>query len=577
MKDKRMSTEIELKSLDGSKKKIIIREGCFSNKVLKFNNLRLFEATRKILENRGVKTAEEMKSFLKPSLSQLYNPFLLRDMDIAVNRVIRAIKRNEGIFIVGDYDTDGVTATSLLLRFFREIDVKAYFYIPKREDGYGLSVEAIKKALNRGSSLIITVDNGITSIDEVEFAKNVGIDVIITDHHEPQEELPNAYAVVNPKRSDSKFPFKELSGVGVAFNLVMALRGQLRKRGFFSEKEEPNLKKYLDLVALGTLADIVPLLDENRVCVKIGLFNNTHSTVGLESLKKVSGIDGMLTSKHVGFVLAPRINAAGRLNDASIVVDMFMKDTVEEAEIIAKKLNEINVQRRKLQLEIIKEVEGIVKNTNDPIIVVAKEGWHKGVIGIVANAIAYKHKKPTIIITKGDNVSVGSGRSVGDIDLFSVVKKASHLLEKFGGHRMAIGITIKNRYLDDFKQSLNDIVKEKYKDYQPVFKYEVDCDVSFSIFTRRFLEELVLLEPHGPLNEEPLFICRNVIVKDKTYILSKYPKYLLGDGTSNLWMVSFDKLDLNIGYVYDILFTATIKNGYPTFTLKDAFFINQGG
>ncbi len=577
MKDKRMSTEIELKSLDGSKKKIIIREGCFSNKVLKFNNLRLFEATRKILENRGVRTTEEIKSFLKPSLSQLYNPFLLRDMDIAVNRVIRAISRNEGIFIVGDYDTDGVTATSLLLRFFREIGVKAYFYIPKREDGYGLSVEAIKKALNRGSSLIITVDNGITSIDEVEFAKNVGIDVIITDHHEPQEELPNAYAVVNPKRSDSKFPFKELSGVGVAFNLVMALRGQLRKRGFFSEKEEPNLKKYLDLVALGTLADIVPLLDENRVCVKIGLFNNTHSTVGLESLKKVSGIDGMLTSKHVGFVLAPRINAAGRLNDASIVVDMFMKDTVEEAEIIAKKLNEINVQRRKLQLEIIKEVEGIVKNTNDPIIVAAKEGWHKGVIGIVANAIAYKHKKPTIIITKGDDVGVGSGRSVGDIDLFSVVKKASHLLEKFGGHRMAIGITIKNRYLDDFKQSLNDIVKEKYKDYQPVFKYEVDCDVSFSIFTRRFLEELVLLEPHGPLNEEPLFICRNVIVKDKTYILSKYPKYLLGDGTSNLWMVSFDKLDLNIGYVYDILFTATIKNGYPTFTLKDVFFINQGG
>lgn len=577
MKDGKMPTEIELRSLDGSKKKIAIKENCFSNKVLKLNDLRLFEATRKILKNRGIKTVEEIKSFLKPSLSQLYNPFLLIDMDIAVNRIIMAINRNEKIFIVGDYDTDGVTATSLLLRFFREIGVKANFYIPTREDGYGLSVEAIKRALKQGSSLIITVDNGITSVDEVEFAKNMGIDVIITDHHEPQEDLPNAYAVVNPKRSDSKFPFKELSGVGVAFNLVMALRGQLRKKGFFNGKEEPNLKKYLDLVALGTLADIVPLLDENRVCVKIGLFNDTHSTVGLESLKKVSGIDGIITSKHVGFVLAPRINAAGRLNDASIVVDMFMKDTFEEAEIIAKKLDEINVQRRKLQLEIIREVEGIVKDTDDPIIVAAKEGWHKGVIGIVANAIAYKHKKPTIIITKGEDISVGSGRSVGDIDLFSVVREASRFLEKFGGHKMAVGITIKNKYLDDFKQSLNDIVKEKYKDYEPVFRYEVDCDVSFSIFTRKFLEELVLLEPHGPLNEEPLFIARNVVVKDKTYILNKYPKYLLGDGTSNLWMVSFDKLDLDIGHVYDIVFTATMKNGYPTFTVKDAFFINQGG
>ncbi len=573
MKDGKMPTEIELKSLDGSKKKIVIKENCFSNKVLKLKDLRLFEATRKILKNRGIKTIEEIKSFLKPSLSQLYNPFLLIDMDVAVNRIIMAINRNERIFIVGDYDTDGVTATSLLLRFFREIGVKAGFYIPTREDGYGLSVEAIKRALKQGSSLIITVDNGITSVDEVEFAKNMGIDVIITDHHEPQKDLPNAYAVVNPKRSDSKFPFKELSGVGVAFNLVMALRGQLRKKGFFNGKDEPNLKKYLDLVALGTLADIVPLLDENRVCVKIGLFNDTHSTVGLESLKKVSGIDGIITSKHVGFVLAPRINAAGRLNDASIVVDMFMKDTFEEAEIIAKKLDEINIQRRKLQLEIIKEVEGLVKDTNDPIIIAANKGWHKGVIGIVANAIAYKHKKPTIIITKGEDISVGSGRSVGDIDLFSVVREASRFLEKFGGHKMAVGITIKNKYLDDFKQSLNDIVKEKYKDYEPVFKYEVDCDVSFSIFTRRFLEELILLEPHGPLNEEPLFIARNVVVKDKTYILNKYPKYLLGDGTSNLWMVSFDKLDLDIGHVYDIIFTATMKNGYPTFTIKDAFLL----
>ncbi len=572
-----MSTELELESVDGLKKLLLIKETCFHNRVIKFGGLKLFDATKKILNNRGIKTTQEIKEFLYPSLSQLYNPFLLKDMDIAVSRVVRAIERREKIFIVGDYDTDGVTATSLLLRFFREIGVKASFYIPTRDDGYGLSSEAIKRAVESGASLIITVDNGITSLDEVEFAKSVGIDVIITDHHEPQEELPSAFAVINPKRKDSKFPFKELSGVGVAFNLVMALRNHLRKRGFFENRVEPNLKKYLDLVALGTLADIVPLLDENRVCVKVGLFANQHSTVGLETLKKVSGIEGNLTSKHIGFVLAPRINAAGRLSDASMVVDMFMKETAEEAEIIARKLEEINRERRKLQMQIINEVEHIAKNTEEPVIIAAKEGWHKGVIGIVANAIAYRYKKPTIIITKGDSVSIGSGRSVGDIDLFSVIKRTSHLLEKFGGHKMAIGITIKNKYMENFKELVCEIIKEEYQDYRPTLKYEIDCEASFSIFTRQFLEELALLEPHGPLNEEPLFFSKNAIVKEKTYILDKYPKYLLDDGTSSLWMVSFDKLQLNIGYMYDVVFTATMKNGYPTFTLKDVFFIKEGG
>jgi len=572
-----MATELELESLDGLKKLLLIKAVCFDNRIIKLGGLRLFDATRKILNNRGIKTRQQIKEFLYPSLSQLYNPFLLKDMDIAVSRIIRAIEKKERIFIVGDYDTDGVTATSLLLRFFREIGVRASFYIPTRDDGYGLSSEAIKRATESGASLIITVDNGITSIDEVEFAKSVGLDVIITDHHEPQEELPSAFAVINPKREDSKFPFKELSGVGVAFNLIMALRNHLRKRGFFESKKEPNLKKYLDLVALGTLADIVPLLDENRVCVKIGLFSSQHSTVGLETLKKVSGIEGNLTSKHIGFVLAPRINAAGRLSDASIVVDMFMKETVEEAEVIARKLEEINHERRKLQMQIINEVEQIAKKTKEPIIVAAKEGWHKGVIGIVANAIAYRYKKPTIIITKGESLSIGSGRSVGDIDLFSVVKKTSHLLEKFGGHKMAVGITIKNKHMDDFKELVSRIIKDEYKDYKPTLKYEVDCETYFSIFTRQFLEELTLLEPHGPLNEEPLFFSKNAIVKEKTYILNKYPKYLLDDGTTSLWMVSFDKLELNIGYMYDVLFTATMKNGYPTFTLKDVFFIKEGG
>ncbi|WP_022670178.1 single-stranded-DNA-specific exonuclease RecJ [Hippea alviniae] len=568
-----MAREIQLNSITGEKKKLIIKDECFKNPLIRVGRLNIYEITRKILSHRGITTEHQIREFLYPSLSQLYNPFLLKDMDIAVDRIIMAIRRKEKIFVVGDYDTDGVTSTSLLLKFFKEIGVNASFYIPTRDEGYGLSLEAIKKAVQTKAGLIITVDNGITSIDEVEFAKNVGIDVIITDHHEPQESLPNAFAVVNPKRRDSKFPFKELSGVGVAFNLIMALRNRLRKMGFFDSMEEPNLKKYLDLVALGTLADIVPLLDENRVCVKVGLFNKKHSTVGLELLKKVSGIEGNLTSKHVGFVIAPKINAAGRLSDASIVVDMFMKEDEKEAELIARKLEQINAERRKLQMQIVSEVQKLAENTDDLVIVAADRHWHKGVIGIVANAISYKYKKPAIIVSKGEEISIGSGRSAGDIDLFSLIKETEVFLERFGGHRMAVGITIKNKYLDKFKERINEIAKERYRDYVPTASYDIECEVSFDVFNRQFLEELSLLEPFGHSNEEPLFFSRNAIVKDVGLILDKYPKYLLDDGTASLWMVSFDKLNLSVGHVYDVAFYAYIKNGYMSYTLKDAFLV----
>ncbi|WP_051904433.1 single-stranded-DNA-specific exonuclease RecJ [Hippea jasoniae] len=566
-----MSKTKTAKSITGEIKKLNILDECLKNIPVRVGQLTLFDATRRILKNRNITGAKQIKEFLFPSLNQLYNPFLLEDMDIAVDRIIRAIGKRENILIVGDYDTDGVTATSLLLMFLKEIGINASFYIPTREDGYGLSVEAIKRAIESKASLIITVDNGITSIDEVEFAKTVGIDVIITDHHEPQDILPNAFAVIDPKRNNSRFPFKELSGVGVAFNLIMALRNKLRKKGFFTNKEEPNLKKYLDLVALGTLADIVPLLDENRVCVKIGLFNKQHSTAGIELLKKVSGIEGNLTSRHVGFVIAPRINAAGRLSDASIVVDMFTNDNMEEAKLIAEKLEQINNERRRLQNQIIEEVDKLACNSSSRIIVAAKKGWHRGLIGIVANAIAYRHKKPSIIIAKEGEFSIGSGRSFGDIDLFSIIKETSHLLERFGGHKMAVGITIKTKNIDKFYENINDIIKEKYPEEATISTLNIDCLSNFNIFSKKFVEELSLLEPFGPLNEEPLFFTQNVIVKNKTMILNRYPRYLLDDGTASLWMVSFDKLQLDVGGIYDVVYTAYMKNGYVSFNIKDVF------
>ncbi len=561
-----------LTSIKGNKKKLEIKKKCFENKNIDIKDIRLHSATKNILENRNIKSYEEIKSFLFPSLSNLYNPFLLKDMDIAVDRIIKALMKNERVFVVGDYDTDGVTSTSLLLKFFQEIGIEAYFYIPKRDDGYGLSLDAIKKAVEYNAKLIVTVDNGITSVDEIEFARTVGIDIVVTDHHEPQDELPKAYAIVNPKRDDSVFPFKELSGVGVAFNLVMAIRNKLRTMNFFKKNNQPNLKKYLDLVALGTLADIVPLLDENRICVKFGLSNTYPSCIGLESLKKVSGVNGNLTSRNVGFSIAPRINAAGRLYDASIVVDMFMKDDLQEAEEIANRLDEINKERRRLQTQIVSEIERDIADSNDSVIVASKKGWHRGVIGIAASTISYKYSKPTIIISEMDNVSVGSGRSVLGIDLFGSIQSVSGMLERFGGHKMAVGISIKNQLIDSFREKINSIIEEKYGEQGSMSSYNIDCEVSLSIFDRGFLEELSKLEPYGHSNEEPLFLVRHAIIKEKTLILNKYPKYLINDGDANIWMVAFERgLDLEIGYMYDIIFTAGMNNNYMSFTVKDAF------
>ncbi len=573
-----MSEILELTNIKSFKKKLALKQKCFDNKTINIGDLKLYSATKKILNNRGLNSYKEIKNFLYPSLNNLYNPFLLEDMDIAVDRIMRAINRKEKIFIVGDYDTDGVTATSIMLKFFREIGVDADFYIPTRNDGYGLSLDAIKKAMEIQSGLIITVDNGITSIDEVEFAKIVGIDVIVTDHHEPPENLPNAYAVVNPKRKESKFPFKELSGAGVAFNLLMALRNKLRMIDFFSNHSQPNLKKYLDLVALGTLADIVPLLDENRVCVRFGLAPDEYSCIGIESLKKVSGINGSLTSRNVSYSIAPRINAAGRLYDASLVVDMFMKEDADEVEEIARRLNDINNERRKLQTQIVSEIEKKINYLDDSVIVASGKGWHRGVIGIAANTISYKYSKPTIIISEMEKVSIGSGRSLKEIDLFSAIKEAGDLLEKFGGHKMAVGITIQNNYIESFKEKINRIVEDRYGKLSLVESYDIDCEVSLDIFNREFLQELSQLEPFGQSNSEPLFLVKHAIIKDKKLILEKYPKYLIGDNSSDIWMISFDReMELKIGYMYDIVFTAGINNGYMSFNIKDAFLSEIGG
>ncbi len=562
-------SELETTNVKGEKLYLVVRDKCFSARRNPSMN-GLCDATIRILCARGIKTREGMRRFLNPRLSDLHDPFLLDDMSVAVDRIVRAIERRERVLVVGDYDVDGVTSTSILIHFFRRIGLRCDFYIPTRDDGYGFSVNAIRVADRNNAQLVITVDNGITSVEEVEFAKQLGIDVIITDHHEPGDELPRAYAVVNPKRKGSKFGFCHLSGVGVAFNLLMALRRTLRKKGFFSAIEEPNLKDYLDVVALGTMADIVPLVDENRVFAKYGLSLGGRVARIYSLLKEISGVNGELDERKIGFVLAPRMNAAGRLSDASMVVDMFVNEDEEKVSSILRELEDINRERQRIQFEIIKDIERKVAGIRDGVLVLSDEGWHRGVIGVVASHVAMRFLKPTIVISRMDGVSVGSGRSIGDIDLLMLIRNSGEYLERFGGHKMAVGISIRNNMIDRFKEKINSEMEKIYGSFSYRRVLNVDCEANLSLFSVDFLKELSLFRPYGEENEEPTFLVKDCVVREEKPFLSRFRKILVSDGTAAQWVIVFDgSASLRVGDKYDFVITARFNNGFVSFAAKE--------
>lgn len=541
---------------------IIINED-FSNvenKKVKIGNTYTYLALIHILKNRNIK---DIEGFLKPSLSQLYDPFLLNDMDLAVNRTIQALKKKEHICIVGDYDVDGITACSILVNFFQEIGATVSYYIPKRQDGYGLSLAAIKFANQRGAKLIITVDNGISSEDEIEFARMLGIDVIITDHHEPNT-IPNAYAVVNPKMKNSKYPFSELAGVGVAFNFLLALRKTLRDRNFFTK--EPNLANYLDLVSLGTLADVVPLVDVNRIFVKYGL---SKSSKALEKLKAVSRISSNLSAYDVAYKIAPRINSAGRLADANLAIDLFT--TTQEVKMlkIASWLDELNIKRKNLQQKILQEAKSMVGSAKylDAIVVSGK--WHRGVIGIVAGNLARYYRKPSIVISEDNYLCVGSGRSVESINLFDVIKRNENLIDKFGGHKLAVGLTLKKEYISPFRDAVNKEVAKLKVNLQNQLTVDLAC--TMDLFDNSdLLNKLKELEPFGAGHAEPIFFVRNAVLKD----IQKKPYYnkLLFDFDGRLkFFVAYDTDNLEINERYSVAFYITFNKTYSNFTIRDIF------
>lgn len=470
------------------------------------------EICASVLQNRTEIVGGNVDNLFKRVLYNLHNPYLLNDMDLAVVRIEKAIIRGEKITVYGDYDADGVTSTSLLYMFLKDNGADVDFYIPNRfDDGYGISTEVLDKLHADGTNLVITVDNGITAAEEIEYAKSIGVDVIVTDHHKCPEIIPDCCAVINPKRADSTYPFSELAGVGVVFKLICALnKGTL----------ESVIKKYILLVAIGTIADVVPLNDENRAIVTMGLkMIPLNTNVGIKALIDVCGIENLSTVSDVAFGLVPRINAAGRLDDASKCVRMFVNPIYDDCFRIATELNALNIKRQDIERAITEEAFEIInteKLYRDDVIVVYNEGWNHGVIGIVASKICEKYYKPCIVLTDDNGIVKGSGRSVGDFDLYNSLSACADLLERFGGHCLAAGLSLEADKVDLFRKKINNYAEEFLNGNTFAQKIYIDYDLSADMVTMENIKSLDVLEPYGVGNPKPVFSLKNVTVREIT-------------------------------------------------------------
>ena len=454
--------------------------------------------TQQLLEKREIFNSEDAVRFLNPSVDQLHDPFLMDGMDRAISRVRKAIETEESILVFGDYDADGVSSTSVMVQALRAAGAECDFYIPNRfTEGYGPNKEAFQFAHDSGYAVIITVDTGIAAIDEADFAKELGIDLIITDHHEVQKVLPDAYSIIHPKTS-AEYPFQELAGVGVAFKFAEALLGRFPK-------------EFLDLVVIGTIADLVPLKGENRVLAALGLQSISKSTrPGIQALRKVCDLDGDMNEETIGFTIGPRLNAVGRLQDATPAVDLLLSDAVEEAEEIAVFINQLNQERQKIVAEIAKEAEDMVslrEGEAENVIVVAKEGWNPGVLGIVASKLVRQFDRPAIVLAidseKGE--AKGSARSIAAFDLFSNCMEVRHRFLHFGGHAQAAGMTLEVSQIEGLRKDLIQVADEKLsaEDYQQVL--DIETTVELEDISLKQIEEVDQLRPFGMGNPKPLF------------------------------------------------------------------------
>ncbi|MFR5950765.1 MAG: single-stranded-DNA-specific exonuclease RecJ [Clostridium sp. CAG:354_28_25] len=525
----------------------------------------------KIIVNRHVVNDEDVRIFITPTRDDFHNPFLFKGMDIAVDRIIKAINNKEKILIYGDYDVDGITSTTVLKKYLMDRGISVDTYIPNRlHEGYGLNKKAIDTIKERNIDLIITVDCGISAIEEVDYAVRLGMDIIVTDHHEVGEKLPNALAVIDAKRKDNTYPFRALAGVGVVFKLIQALSIKL-------EIKPEEYLKYLDLVCVGTISDIVPLEGENRTIAKLGLMLiKVTRNLGLRELIKSSGYKE-IDSNTISFGVAPRINACGRMGHEEEALKLFLAEDLESATKITKELNEYNTLRQSTEKAIYEEaVQQIEKNHLDAnnSIVLGGKGWHHGVIGIVSSKVTDKYYKPSILLSFEDNIAKGSGRSVPGFDLYEGLAKCEDLLEKYGGHSMAVGLTLKKENLENFKERFEQIAKEKnIKELVPIIY--IDDELKLKDINMDLVKSISILEPFGEANKVPLFLIRNLKI-DSIRALSegRHLKLTLRDENFVINAIGFElgylAEEYRIGDRIDVVGTLEINsfNGFSSIQIN---------
>jgi single-stranded-DNA-specific exonuclease len=547
------------------------------------DSLNISDVLSRLLIQRDITTFSQSKNFFRPSLESLHDPFLMNGMETATYRVITALTENQLIMVYGDYDVDGTCSTALLYMFLKELGAKVEFYIPKRlTEGYGINISGIDHAKNRNTSLVISVDCGITAVEETEYAKNLGIDLIICDHHQPKDQIPDAYAVLDPLKPDCTYPFVYLSGAGVAFKLAQGISERIGKR------ELPF--KYLDLVALAGAADIVPLIGENRILVKEGLEQiNLNPRPGVLALIKSSNMHpGDLTSGQIIFSIAPRINAVGRMGDAERAVELLITDSTEEAFKLAQILESENYQRRKIDEDTFAMAMDIVENSidlsNDTAIILHQESWHAGVIGIVASRLVEKYYRPTIILTTAGGIAKGSARSISNFNIYDALKKCEDLLIHFGGHKAAAGLAVEMDKLSEFKSKFNQVAKESIAVDDLAPEISIDSKLKFSEITPKFLRIIDQFAPFGPGNMRPVFLSENVELENKPKIVGTNHLVVTfkQNGSDKLfecigfnmaeYYVEMQKLNCKVDIVYNIDKSARNGMSFPQFRLKDIKF-----
>ena len=553
------------------------------------SNLGLHPIVAKLLHSRGYTDVESAKIFINMESEMLCDPFQLKDMQMGIERIYRAVKQKQKITIYGDYDVDGVTSVCTLYLYLKSKGANVNYYIPNRSgEGYGVSNAAIDSLKDNGTGLIITVDTGITANDEVEYAKSLGIDFVITDHHECRASLPLAEAVINPHRPDCEYPFKELAGVGVVFKLISAYE---EKYSNISRKEAALriFNSYADLVAIGTIADVMPIKSENRIIVGYGLkmIENTKR-VGLTALINASlnnhgGISHdrnkkrkKITSGYIGYTLAPRINAAGRVRSAAMAVELFLEHNLDRAESIAMKLCQANKERQNEENKIMQDADEKMRSWDIekyPVIVLDADNWHHGVIGIVASRLTEKYARPSILVSFGGNdedgnasldVGKGSGRSIKGLNLMDALCACSDNLLKFGGHELAAGLSVSRDQLPEFIENINRYARENLKDEDMIPTIDVDCEIEFSDLTFTLAQQLQKLEPYGVGNPQPTFVIKDCVVGDISPISEgRHTRFTLTDGNSTVSAMFFSNNPTNLkiynGDNVDVIFNIDIN------------------